>query len=477
MQHGRNFCCRYLPAFLCAVPLQEKTDTNFKKESFSEKEPEFFYSKNNESPKNFAARDTSPSKTTSIPQFASPPASTFRKRRLSKAHHNHTQEEEDKQISSSAANIQQRDRDTFLYAAEIEGLVEEHPLQTPHSHFSSAHSITLPFSDRSVGAYSCHGVEPFSLRRYVTGAELQVYNIHPDAHLPVVRKINQDRGAIAHPYGNDKNTALFSVFDGHGEFGDHVAEYAMIQTLSKLKNHPGFKTDLTAAFQEVFLEIDADLEKSASRKSKFSGCTACVALIREKTLYVANVGDSRAVLARRNNAVGRNDSAEQCFKKSQPFSKDYTTIKLTFDQHPALPEERTRIECCGGHISFSEGADHGRVWLDANHSVYGLAMSRSIGDLCMKSVGVTAESILTTHLLQEDDEFLILATDGVWGVLNSSEAVALVGGLLDSDKGASVACEVLIETAMEKWREYEGDYRDDITAIVVRVKDLWKKYN
>lgn len=183
------------------------------------------------------------------------------------------------------------------------------------------------------------------------------------------------------------------------------------------------------------------------------------------------------MLARRNTAEGSNGSAEQCLKESQPFSNDYTTIELTFDQHPALPEERTRIECCGGHISFSEGADHGRVWLDANHSVYGLAMSRSIGDLCMKSVGVTAESILTTHLLQEDDEFLILATDGVWGVLNSSEAVALVGGLLDSGKGASVACEVLIETAMEKWREYEGDYRDDITAIVVRVKDLWKKCN
>ena len=156
MQHGRNFCCRYLPAFLCAVPLQEeKTDTNFKKGCFSEKEPDFFNSRNNKSPENFAARDTSPSTTTSIPQFVSPPASTFRKRRLSKAHHNHAQEAEDEQTSSSATTIEQRDRDTFLYAAEIEGLVEEHPLQTPHSHFSSAHSITLPFSDRSVGAYSC----------------------------------------------------------------------------------------------------------------------------------------------------------------------------------------------------------------------------------------------------------------------------------------------------------------------------------
>jgi len=45
MQHGRNFCCRYLPAFLCAVPLQEKTDTNFKKESFSEKNQSFFIQK------------------------------------------------------------------------------------------------------------------------------------------------------------------------------------------------------------------------------------------------------------------------------------------------------------------------------------------------------------------------------------------------------------------------------------------------
>ena len=40
--------------------------------------------------------------------------------------------------------------------------------------------------------------------------------------------------------------------------------------------------------------------------------------------------------------------------------------------------------------------------------------------------------------------------------------------------GASSACEALIKAASEKWHEHEGDYRDDITAIVIRLKDLWK---
>ena len=41
--------------------------------------------------------------------------------------------------------------------------------------------------------------------------------------------------------------------------------------------------------------------------------------------------------------------------------------------------------------------------------------------------------------------------------------------------GASDACEVLIKEAMTKWEEKEGDYRDDITAIIVRLKGLWDK--
>jgi serine/threonine protein phosphatase PrpC len=88
----------------------------------------------------------------------------------------------------------------------------------------------------------------------------------------------------------------------------------------------------------------------------------------------------------------------------------------------------------------------------------------------VKSVGVIAEPVVSFHDLDDNDDFLILATDGVWEFISSTEAVNIVAKHLH--KGATKACQVLIETAAEKWHDEEGDYRDDITAFVVRLQHL-----
>jgi protein phosphatase 2C family protein 2/3 len=72
-------------------------------------------------------------------------------------------------------------------------------------------------------------------------------------------------------------------------------------------------------------------------------------------------------------------------------------------------------------------------------------------------------------------KFFIIATDGVWEFITSHEAVSIIQACFDKGMGASDACEVLIKEAMAKWEEKEGDYRDDITAIIVRFKGLWDK--
>lgn len=132
-----------------------------------------------------------------------------------------------------------------------------------------------------------------------------------------------------------------------------------------------------------------------------------------------------------------------------------------------------------------------RVWLDASHTQIGLAMARSIGDHAVKGVGVIADPVVRVHDLKingkekdskekheekELDEFMIIATDGVWEFITSEEAVEIVGRHLfcedGNNKGASVACEALIKAASAKWHEFEGDYRDDITAMVVCFNDL-----
>jgi protein phosphatase 2C family protein 2/3 len=159
------------------------------------------------------------------------------------------------------------------------------------------------------------------------------------------------------------------------------------------------------------------------------------------------------------------------------------TLHLSIDQNPDSLGEKERILTAGGFVSPPpEPGLSARVWLDAENTQIGLAMARSIGDHAVKGVGVTAEPVVTVHEVQKEDEFIILATDGVWEFIESEDAVKIVSKYLDcknegngNDKNcASKACEALIKAAMAKWHECEGDYRDDITAIVVRLKDIWK---
>ena len=158
--------------------------------------------------------------------------------------------------------------------------------------------------------------------------------------------------------------------------------------------------------------------------------------------------------------------------------KQIQAIDLSIDQNPDSPGEQERIESCGGFVSPppEEGLS-ARVWLDPEFTHIGLAMARSLGDHAVKSVGVISEPVVTYHDLTDDDEFMIIATDGVWEFISSEEAVEIVHKRLrvSSGGGATAACRELIETAAKRWAEHEGDYRDDITAVVVKTNELWRK--
>jgi protein phosphatase PTC2/3 len=250
---------------------------------------------------------------------------------------------------------------------------------------------------------------------------------------------------------------------GHGQGGELVSQFALHEVQSRLEKRPDFQTNLAQAFKDTFLAVDEALLHEPLIQPLYAGTTACVALLRENVLTVANAGDSRAVLARRRKIPGDDDAAVA-----------YQAIDLTVDQNPDLPEERERIERMGGFVSPPpEPGLSARVWLDEGFSQIGLAMARSLGDHAVAQVGVIAEPVVTTHTVDPDDEFLIIATDGVWEFLSSEAAVEIVGANLS--RGATKATQALIEAAAARWHDEEGDYRDDITALVVRLPELWKQ--
>jgi protein phosphatase PTC2/3 len=391
----------------------------------------------------------------------------------------------------------------------------------------------LPFPRDVVGTYSCHGVEPVYDSDYarnldedevdddellrgpdswtedISGAQAKQFptpnvgkpyltgatNLRAKEPKPsTAAKINQDRGGVAFPYGNCTRTALFAAYDGelcncsfngkmnfsdlshfishlrsdsltlgHGQGGELVSQFALHEVQSKLEKRPDFQSNLAQAFKDTFLAVDEALQHEPLIQPLYAGTTACVALLRENVLTVANAGDSRAVLARRKKSHSNDDD-----------SVAYQAIDLTVDQNPDLPEERQRIESMGGFVSPPpEPGLSARVWLDESFSQIGLAMARSIGDHAVARVGVIAEPVVTTHTVDPDDEFLIIATDGVWEFLSSETAVAIVGANLS--RGATKATQALIEAAAARWHDEEGDYRDDITALVVRLPELWKQ--
>ncbi|KAL3894654.1 MAG: hypothetical protein SGARI_007671, partial [Bacillariaceae sp.] len=239
----------------------------------------------------------------------------------------------------------------------------------------------------------------------------------------------------------------------HGQGGELVSQYALHEVQRRLEKHEDFNTNIEKAFQETFVNVDKSLTDEVLIEPLYGGTTACVALLRDQKLVLANAGDSRVVLARRKG-------------------NDWEAINLTQDQNPDLAAEQQRIHEMGGFVSPPpEPGLPARVWLDPECTQIGLAMARSIGDHAVKPIGVIAEPVVTFHDIQPDDDFVVLATDGVWEFIESDEAVKIISAHLD--KGATKACRALIEAAAARWHDEEGEYRDDITAIIIRLKHLW----
>ena len=176
-----------------------------------------------------------------------------------------------------------------------------------------------------------------------------------------------------------------------------------------------------------------------------AGCTAVVALVVNRVLYVANAGDSRAILCR-GGAV----------------------VELSHDHKPASATEHGRITAAGGFVREMNG----------HHRVNGnLNLSRAIGDLKYKQNGalpasaqiITAEPDVIVQPLVPEDEFMVLACDGVWDVMSNEEVCDFVRQRVSAGGStlAAIAEEVLDNCVAEDPKKTGGIGGDNMTCVVV----------
>ena len=96
---------------------------------------------------------------------------------------------------------------------------------------------------------------------------------------------------------------------------------------------------------------------------------------------------------------------------------------------------------------------------------------RSLGDLVVHNVGVSAEPEIIEHAIENTDEFLIIATDGIWDVIDNSQAIQLVSTVSSKNVNWSPleAASLLSKFARARWTKLSMT-ADDITCIIVKLK-------
>ena len=296
------------------------------------------------------------------------------------------------------------------------------------------------FDTPSIGTCTKHGIAP--VRGSRTGQA----------------KINQDRGVVCWPYNGSTGQALFAIFDGHGKQGEKVSEFCMTTIPKLLESQPSLASAdaVPAALHTTIVECDRQLmEGDLQGVARTAGTTSTVCYLRGNEIWVACSGDSRAVLC---SLPGDHIAATD-------MSKDFK---------PELPEERARIEALGGEVTVSgpRGLPPSRVW--GPNGTAGLAMSRSVGDHNLRQYGVICDPEIKKFDLkpatgkEDGDLFLIVASDGVWEFIDSTEACEVIATETDATK----ACQKLVNLAQTRWFEEEGSYRDDITCIVAMLPFL-----
>lgn len=278
------------------------------------------------------------------------------------------------------------------------------------------------------------------------------------------RRTMEDAHTVIYNFDHCPDTGYFAVFDGHA--GHETADWCSKKMhelveiwMGKCQDkqlETGKSFSVCHALNSAFTEADVQISKHGLRNS---GCTAAVAVLRWETfdsdglpspvkstssetsslpspsnvsisstshrrraLYVANVGDTRVILCRGGQA-----------------------LRLTYDHKGSDLHESKRVINQGGIMM--------------NNRVSGvLAVTRSLGDSYMKDLVLGSPYTTETEICPED-EFIIVACDGLWDVCDDSTAVKLIRDEKDPIK----ASQILVSHALDNFSS------DNLTCMVIRL--------
>ena len=232
----------------------------------------------------------------------------------------------------------------------------------------------------------------------------------------------EDKSKSIENFNNNKNQILFELFDGHG--GEDISNFLQQNFVIIYKNYlENFNYDIPKSLTHAFKEADETIKESLTNLEGMGSTGTIVHILWENdttlVVYTGNVGDSRVSLISKNHI-----------------------IRLSYDHRMSDQKEKERIIQSGLEI--------------INDRIGGeLMLTRVFGDYEFKSIsdkkkGVICEPFLSKIKIDLNikNQFLILASDGIWDLISEKEIQQMIGGnsYINSEK----LCAMIIKKALDK---------------------------
>ncbi|CAM9165961.1 unnamed protein product, partial [Ectocarpus fasciculatus] len=223
-------------------------------------------------------------------------------------------------------------------------------------------------------------------------------------------------------------THFYGVFDGHA--GGRCSKAIATAIPINLAKDDAYKTKLIQAIKRTISRTNDQFLEIAERMRLNDGSTGVFCVLRDGKLVVANVGDSRAIMISNGKSVA-----------------------LTKDHKPSSPEEQRRIASFGGVITNNTGIPR----------VQGvLAVSRAYGNCSIRQY-IRADPDIITRDLTPDDDFIVIASDGLWDVYRNSEVAEIVYAMDQQGCKLQRVADHLVQNSLLKGS------MDNVTCVIVRI--------
>lgn len=241
----------------------------------------------------------------------------------------------------------------------------------------------------------------------------------------------EDFHLIIDKFMNNNNKGYFSILDGHGIDCQEPIKYATKRLPNLFSN---FLINTNYNIEKSFIFSFQKIDDELKCYSQIENCGSTLTIIYiDKELnivYGANVGDSKSIIINRNKT----------YKNLTTEHKVESNIK-----------ENERIKKIGGIIF------NGRLFGQ-------LILSRALGDFSLKNIGLISTPSIHKHKISEDDSYIIIASDGIWDVLNEEFITNFC--IENCNLNVNELGKLIIKNAIEKGSE------DNISCIVILLNDI-----